>query len=284
MGDFVIDSETLQNLSQLYKEYRNFRGEPDPLLDQYFITKETALNRALVFDPKNYDGKRLVMIGDMDLISLFIGKVSKPKDLAVIDIDKRLPELVFKLKFKEKIRSIRFINHDIRVRMLAVMKNQFEYVFIEPPFTIEGLELGLSRAVQCARKDAKSYIVLSWDYHKKSIEIVENFVDKMKLELLKVNKDFNNYTYLTPLNKKVSNVFVIKVNSNSTETISNHYFGPLYYRESKETPKSYRCKCGNIITVGEGGDFKNLRELEEHGCPKCGYSGKFIYNSNVPII
>ena len=284
MSDFQLDGETIEKLTNTHRNLQELRGEPNEELDQYFINIETALKRAQLFNPRDYDGKRLMIIGDMDLISLFIGKLSTPKDLVVMDIDKRLPELIFKLKFKEKIRSIRFVNHDIRVRMLAVMKNQFEYIFIEPPFTVEGLELGLSRAVQCARKDTEPYIVLSWDYEKNVKEVVKKFVEEMNLELVKVYDSFNSYIYKTPLGKYSSDLFLIKVRTDSKETISDHYYGPLYYRESKEKPKSYRCKCGHIIKIGEGGEYEKLEDLEESGCPICGYKGKFLYNSTVPIL
>ncbi|MFW9853124.1 MAG: bis-aminopropyl spermidine synthase family protein, partial [Candidatus Thorarchaeota archaeon] len=139
-----LEGELSQKISDAYSRLKNYRGEPNQELDQYYITEKTSLKKALLVNPEEYNGKRIILLGDMDLIALSIGLMSKPKDLAVLDIDKRVPEIVFKMKFDHKIRTIRYINHDIRIRMINVLKNQFDYIFIEPPMTKEGLELGLS--------------------------------------------------------------------------------------------------------------------------------------------
>ncbi|MHA1685474.1 MAG: bis-aminopropyl spermidine synthase family protein [Candidatus Heimdallarchaeaceae archaeon] len=278
-----ISDELMDNILQIYKDLETLRGEPNTELDQYFITPESSLQKALLVNPQGYNGKRIALLGDMDLLSVSIGKISKPKDLAILDIDKRVPELIFKLKFNHKIRSARFVNHDLRIRMLAVLKNQYDYIFVEPPFTIEGLEVGLSRAVQCARKDTDSKIILTWDAKENRDEIVNSFIDKMNLKIEEVCQNYTHYSYETPLNKKSATTYILKVKPESKETISNHYFGPYYFRESSIEPKPYRCKCGAIYTVGQGGDFETLSSLMEKGCPKCGHKEVFVFNSSIKM-
>jgi predicted methyltransferase len=283
MTNFPLDEETITKINQSFDLVKSSRGEPNKELDQYYITKETSLRRALLVDPQSYDGKRIILIGDMDLTSFFIGMTSKPKDLAVLDIDKRIPEIVFKMKFEHKIRNIRFVNHDFRIRMIAVLKNQFDYIFLEPPMTEEGLELGLSRAVQCAKKDPPSKIFLSFDFEKEKENLIETFIDKMNLEKEDVQPNFNEYDFPTPLDKKNSDLYILNVKPNSEETISNHYFGPTYYRESNSFPQVYKCKCGAKFNIGKGEEYSKVNDLEDCGCTKCEYKGPFLYESSVKI-
>ncbi|NPD89911.1 MAG: bis-aminopropyl spermidine synthase family protein [Asgard group archaeon] len=283
MTNFPLDEETKTKMNQAFDLVEASRGEPDKELDQYYITKDSSIKRALLVDPESYHGKRIILIGDMDLTSLFIGMSSKPKDLAVLDIDRRIPEIVFKMKFDHKIRNIRFINHDFRIRMIAVLKNQFDYVFLEPPMTKEGLELGLSRAVQCAKKDSLSKIFLSFDIKQEKESLVESLINKMNLEKVEIKEEFNNYDYSTPLGKKNSDLFVLSVKPNSEETIPNHYFGPTYYRECIKFPQPYRCKCGENYSIRKDEEFTTINDLEESGCSKCGYKGPFLYGSSIEI-
>ena len=283
MTNFPLDEETIIEMQQSFDLVKTLRGEPDKELDQYYITRETSIQRALLEEPISYDGKRIILLGDMDLTSLFIGMTSKPRDLAVLDIDRRIPEIVFKMKFDQNIQSIRFVNHDFRIRMIAVLKNQFDYIFLEPPMTKEGLELGLSRAVQCAKKDSPSKIYLSFDIEQEKEDLIESFLDRMNLEKADFKESFNEYDYPTPLGKKNSDLYILNVKQNSEETISNHYFGPTYYRESNVFPQIYSCECGENYKIGKGLDFLEVKTLEESGCNKCQYKGPFLYESSVKI-
>jgi len=283
MTNLPINNELQEEIHTTFDSIKQYRGEPNQELDQYYVTQESSLQRACLLEPEQYNGKRIILLGDMDLTSLCIGLLSKPKDLAVLDIDKRLPEIVFKMKFDYKIRSIRFINHDYRLRTIAILKNQFDYIFVEPPMTENGLELGLSRAVQCAKKDQSSRIFLSFDFMEEKSGYTESMIHKMKLKILEEKKDFNQYEHQTPFSRKTSNMYILQVNADSEETISHHYLGPTYFRESGNYPYHYECKCGNILQVGEGGDFASVEELQKEGCPKCQYNDKFLYNSSIKI-
>ena len=283
MTNFPLDEETITKMNHAFDLVKASRGEPNKELDQYYVTKDTSIQRALLVDPESYVGKRIILIGDMDLTSLFIGMSSKPKDLAVLDIDRRIPEIVFKMKFDHKIRSIRFVNHDFRIRMIAVLKNQFDYIFLEPPMTKEGLELGLSRAVQCAKKDSQTKIFLSFDIEQEKESLIESFIDKMNLEKVETKENFNNYDFSTPLGKKNSDLYILSVKPDSEETIPNHYFGPTYYRESNKFPQPYKCKCEENYSIGKDEKFRTITDLEESGCTKCEYKGPFLFESSIEM-
>lgn len=283
MNSIPGEDELFEKIDNAFLVLQELRGIPKDEFDQYFVSQSSSIERALIMNPDEYNGKRIMFLGDMDLSSLPIGVLAKPRDLAVIDIDKRIPEIVFNMKTKQKIRTIRYINHDIRVRMIIILKNQFDYIFLEPPMTEKGLEVGLTRAVQCANKESSSRIFLSFDIQSEKKEILEKFIDKMNLEIEEKRSDFNKYDYETPLKKNVSDLYIIKVKPNSKETIPNHYFGPLYFRESNNQLQPYKCKCEQTYKIGVTGDFTSIEELEKAGCSKCNYSGPFLYDSSIKI-
>lgn len=283
MKTIPTEEELFERIDKAYFELQELRGIPNSDYDQYYVSKTSSIERILLEHPDDYNGKRIIFLGDMDLSSLPLGILSKPKDLAVLDVDKRIPEIVFNMKVRQKIRTIRYVNHDIRVRMIIILKNQFDYIFVEPPMTEEGLEVGLTRAVQCANKESPSRIFLSFDIESEKEDILEELVNKMNLEIEEKKTDFNNYEYKTPLNKTVSDLYIIKVKPNSKETIANHYFGPMYYRESNSRLQQYKCKCDEIFNVGSAGEINSIVELENKGCPKCNYKGPFLYNSSIKI-
>ncbi len=283
MTRLPLDEEIASKIDQAFDFFKVSRGEPDRELDQYYLTRDSSIQKALLLEPESFDGKRIILIGDMDLISLGIGIASKPKELVVLDIDKRIREMVFKMRFEYNIKTIRLVNHDFRIRMINVLKNQFDYIFLEPPMTKEGLELGLSRAVQCAIKDTHTSIILSFDIEQEKDNLIEHYVDLMNLEKVEIKEEFNEYEHPTPLGKKTSDLFVLKVKEDSKETIPNHYFGPLYYRESNVFPQPYKCKCGTSYNIGKDEEFKTIEDLKNCGCTQCDYKGPFLYESSIKM-
>ena len=99
MTNHSLKRELMETISNTYNILKSYRGEPNQELDQYYITEKTTFKRALLVNPDDYNGKRVILLGDMDLVALCIGIISKPKDLAVLDIDKRVPEIVFKKRY-----------------------------------------------------------------------------------------------------------------------------------------------------------------------------------------
>ncbi|UJG44877.1 MAG: bis-aminopropyl spermidine synthase family protein [Candidatus Heimdallarchaeum endolithica] len=281
MNSFQLNDEEKKQILSKYAEFSSLRGEPNQELDQYFVTQDTSLKRALLFQPEEYENKWIIFLGDMDLVGFHLGLLAKPKDLAVLDIDKRMPEIVFSMKFNYKIRSARYINHDLRIRMLAVLKNQYDFIFTESPMTIEGNEVFLSRAVQCAKKDGDSRIILSTDIKEEKKDELYSLFDQMNLEVEQHIKDFNKYSFKTVLGKTNSDLFILRVLENSKENIVNHYLGPMFFREIEQKTKPYRCKCGNIIEIGK--EMSSVDELYEKGCPKCGHKEVFVYNSSIKL-
>ena len=62
MSKLPIDDTLDESLSSAFNSCLNLRGEPNKELDQYFITKETSLQRALLFNKEDYEKKRVLLL------------------------------------------------------------------------------------------------------------------------------------------------------------------------------------------------------------------------------
>ncbi|MHA1952942.1 MAG: hypothetical protein ACW96U_03250, partial [Candidatus Heimdallarchaeaceae archaeon] len=61
MNNFPLDEETTTKMNNAFDLVRASRGEPDKELDQYYITKDTCIRRALLVDPESYNEKRIIL-------------------------------------------------------------------------------------------------------------------------------------------------------------------------------------------------------------------------------
>jgi len=63
MTNFPLDEETITEMQQSFDLVKTLRGEPDKELDQYYVTRETSMKRALLEEPTSFDGKRIILLG-----------------------------------------------------------------------------------------------------------------------------------------------------------------------------------------------------------------------------
>ena len=149
------------------KEFEQFkaiiasRKAEELLLEQRYVTEETAMRRAVLMNEKgDLNDKRVIYLGDADLNSVAAILISTTNETVVADIDPRISEYLFEAYMSTQ-KQVRWVVHDMRVRMIGVLKNQFETIYVEPPKTKVALDLFLGRAIQCSRSDVQSIIYLS---------------------------------------------------------------------------------------------------------------------------
>ena len=58
---------------------------------------------------------------------------------------------------------------------------------------------------------------------------------------------------------------------------------PVYTHEVNKKLLTYKCECGNGIDIGLNENYKNYDELQANGCPKCGYKGIFVFQSDIQL-
>jgi len=261
-------------LSVLQKILEN-RPPASPELDQAHATPETSLKRALYLKGTgDLDGRKILFLGDDDLTSVASGLLGSAREIVVLDVDKRLIDYISAISEEHNL-NIQCIEHDFRKPLPAEIKNRFDVFFTDPPYTVEGLTLFLSRGLQSLRprKTASAYF---------------SFADKPPLEMLEVHRAVNNMgiiiSELTPrfntyigaeIFANTTSMYKITVTEKATPEITGVYNGKMYTADVQPRLRFYRCRCGQEIKVGPKEKYTSIIQLKKSGCPNCGANEGF---------
>jgi hypothetical protein len=176
------------------------------------------------------------------LTSIAAGLLRVEKGLTVVDIDGRLLEVITAIS-KEEDLSIECVLHDLREPLPERLRGAFDTFLTDPPYTIPGLELFLSRGIQALRLRKTSTAYLAYP-------------DKPPLEMLEAHGAIN-----------WMGLYV--VTGEARPVITGQLQGGIYTGELKPTTRVYRCRCGEAIEVGSTKEFSTVEELKSRGCPSC---------------
>lgn len=127
-------------------------------LDQSHATTETAIRRGLyLYEHDAVEGRRILLIGDDDLTSLAIALSAEVAELGrpeiiVLDVDNRLVAFLNKEASKEGL-PVEAIHHDLRAPIPPALEGGFDTFFTDPPYTLNGLSLFVSRGLEGLSED-----------------------------------------------------------------------------------------------------------------------------------
>ncbi len=182
---YVIPTDYQPILKQLEHILSN-RPKVDVTIDQAHGTAETALRRAILALEKGVIfNKRIAFLGDDDYISVAIMLMykhlfeRKPPVLTVFDIDERLLKHIqeVSIEFDFEIETIKY---DVRETLLEKYIETFDAIFTDPPYTLNGAKLFLTRANNMLKNELGKYIFFSFG-HKAPNEMIE--VQRVAIEL-----------------------------------------------------------------------------------------------------
>ena len=124
-------------------------------LDQCHCTVETKLRRVLaIHEAGALTGRRILFLGDDDLTSLAlrrlvdeIGSESTIEHVGVVDIDPAIVAFVERGLTGAGF-SVSCLQHDLRSSLPRGWSGAFDTVVTDPPYTVEGARVFLSRAAE----------------------------------------------------------------------------------------------------------------------------------------
>ncbi len=196
-----------------------------------------------------------------------IGRVRR---LVVVDVDERFLEHIAAAGRRWGF-VVETVRHDLRNPLPETLREAFDTVETDPPYTLPGLRLFLSRALEALRPGNGRDIFLSyaprdpegqWALLRECVE--------MGLAPYSVTPDFNRYVGTGTLGGS-GQLLHLRTTSEVRPAVSGRYTGPLYTMEVHPTLRLYRCTaCGSVYRVGPEGDFPTIERLKVHGCPRCG--------------
>lgn len=264
----------------LLRDIFHARPQEDVRIDQSKCTMESSMKRAvLALREQSLIGKRILCVGDDDLVSvslaflvsrLFPQSAGKHRTrIDVADIDLRFLEYIRSAAEKERF-GVECHHVDLRQPLPAMLQGKFDCFFTDPPYTLQGMTLFLSRGIQALRTKKGLSIFLSFAHRSPdaSLEMQRELV-RMGLTVREMIPNFNEYEGAEIIGNR-SQMIVLQTTESTVPPIMSPFEDALYTGEVKRTRRTYRCKrCGREELVGHGGKYATVEELKRARCPAC---------------
>ena len=245
-----------------------------PELDQTHCTVATKIHRVLkLHDSGALDGKRVILLGDDDLISVAIARFARltgigAKALAVVDTD---PAVLGWIGEQAKGSDITLIEHDLREPLPAALAGSFDVACTDPPYTVPGASLFLSRAVSALRQGPGQHVFFSFGARRPAEMLAtQRLIADLGLVVRSLTPNFNSYLGAGILGS-TSHLYHLRSTAQTAPLAEGEYAGPLYTADTRtEQTRPYRCAdCGAVHVVGAGAEWAGIAELKAAGCPAC---------------
>ncbi|MDC9582991.1 adenosylmethionine decarboxylase [Xenorhabdus sp. PR6a] len=275
-------------LITLLKPIYECRPQVNVMLDQAHATLETSIRRVMLLlkNPCIFKQK-VLFLGDDDLTSLALmmalkklGHCNSP-NVSVKDIDKELLDFIKSISEQNDF----VINTEyIDLKNPNGYKKQFDIILTDPPYTLSGLKLFLSRAISFAKND-NSEILLSFGQKRpEQHREIQRLFHEQNLLVKNIYPQFNQY-HGGSIIGNVSDLYVLSITENTYSTIPENsaYSNKIYTGELNPRVKFYRCKsCHHMLTIGYGKNILTIEKLIEAGCDQCDGT-KFQYRGQEKI-
>jgi predicted methyltransferase/DNA-directed RNA polymerase subunit RPC12/RpoP len=250
-----------------------------PELDQTHCTVATKIRRVLrMHDAGALDGKRIIVLGDDDLTSVAVAAFAARADsgirirrLAVVDSDPDVLAFVAAHTAGAGV-EVELAEHDLRTPLPGGLLGGFDVACTDPPYTVAGAELFLSRAVSALTADAGQHIFFSFGARRPEETLrTQRLITDMGLTIRSLQPGFNEYLGAGILGG-TSHLFHLRTTAGTAPAVTGGYPGPLYTADQRAAAtRPYRCaRCAALHTVGPGGTWRRISELKSAGCPGCG--------------
>lgn len=249
-NETLILEEVLSDELELLEKIFENRPTVNLAVDQAHCTFKTSMKRALM--TINYNtliNKKILCVGDDDLVSISIGillqKLFRGQDrshteIHVVDIDKRF--LTFIEEIAQSLELPIFCHQtDLKHGMKRSLEEKFDCFFTDPPYTINGIELFLSRGITALKKKKGLPVFLSFAH--KSYDDSHKLLSKvsdMGMSVHQIIPRFNRYEGASIIGN-IGQMFTLFTTSfTSTSVDKNSVFSKVLY--TREVKEAYRLK------------------------------------------
>jgi N4-bis(aminopropyl)spermidine synthase len=280
-GRGIVIPPELADLAAALQEAADGAPGAKAELDQTHCTVPTKLGRVLWLNAAHaLAGQRILLLGDDDLISVAIarfaarsGNPSMIRRLAVADADADVLSWIGRQVAGTGV-AVELIRHDLRQPLPASLTGSFDVAMTDPPYTVAGAELFLSRAVSGLAPQPGRHLLFSFGARRPDETLaVQRIMAQMGLVLRSLAAGFNEYLGAGVL-AGTSNLYHLRTASGASPLIEGAYDGPLYTADTRSAAvRPYRCaQCKAVHEVGPGSRFPQIAALQAAGCPECGGS------------
>lgn len=249
----------------------------DLTLDQSHCTAETKLRRVLLLMRYGLlPTAGLLIVGDDDLMGLTVAMVGarlgRPlvRRLGVVDVDTDLLDFI-----EERLGALdtraELVEQDLREPLDPRLVGGFELAMTDPPYTVEGAELFLSRAVAGLRPGPGRAVAFSFGPKGPDESLaVQEAITGLGLAVQAAHRGFNEYHGAGVIGGRSNLQYLVTTGRTAADPGQRHT-GPLYTADKRGADRMYRClDCGARRPVGPGAQWTTIGALKRAGCPDCG--------------
>ncbi len=131
--------DRLKGLYRSFVEVSSDRPDAVKEYDQAYVTPETTIYRvAIALYRGDIAGRKVVVLGDDDLVSVAISMLGVAEEVAVVEVDKRLIDFIRDIKRKLDL-SLSVFQFDLSDGIPREMRARFDTFFTDPPETEDAL-------------------------------------------------------------------------------------------------------------------------------------------------
>jgi predicted methyltransferase len=246
-------------------------------LDQTHCTPETKARRVLAMhDAGALAGRRVLVLGDDDLVSLALAEFARrhgggPAAVTVVEVD---PALVAFLR--ERLADAPFpaevVEHDLAEPLPDALLSTVDTVQTDPPYTVAGAELFLTRAASALRPGVGGEVFLSLGVRRPAETVaLQQVLSRLGLAVRAMLPGFNEYAGAGVLGGTSALWHLVAAGPPEPAAGPLEPAGGSVYSGAGRNRRRYGCaECGTAQTVGEGRRWRTVGELKRAGCPRCG--------------
>lgn len=240
--DYPPTPASLDGLRARLAELGEKRPKVDVKLDQSHATAETILKRAVyLYQNDALEGRDVLILGDDDLTSLALGVFAKHLNLnirriVVLEYDRRLVSYLSDVAQKEDL-PITVLAHDLREEIPTDLVGQFDVFLTDPPYTLAGLELFVSRGASALMPQVgkQGFVCFGRRTPIETASAIGALV-KMGFAPIEILPNFNAYDGAQVLGG-VSQMIRIVATGNPKPSVVGMFMGDLYTADHKRKRK-----------------------------------------------
>ncbi len=256
--------------------------EAKPELDQTHCTVGTKIARVLAMHEAGaLAGTRILLLGDDDLVSVAIARFTglheaaslagRVRQLTVVDTDQDVLDCIA-AQTADSGLDLRLVRHDLRQPLPADLVGGFDVACTDPPYTVAGAELFLSRAVAALAPGGGQHVFFSFGARRPDDMLrTQQLIAGLGLVLRGLTPNFNEYVGAGVL-AGTSHLYHLRTAAGAGPLITGAYDGPLYTADHRAAvTRPYQCaNCRAVHPVGPGARWPKIASLQADGCPECG--------------
>jgi N4-bis(aminopropyl)spermidine synthase len=217
--------------------------------------------------------------GDDDAVALHAagglagaaGLAGRVRQLTVVDTDQDVLDCIA-AQTADSGLDLRLVRHDLRQPLPADLVGAFDVACTDPPYTVAGAELFLSRAVAALAPGGGQHVFFSFGARRPGDMLrTQQLIAGLGLVLRGLTPNFNEYVGAGVL-AGTSHLYHLRTAAGAGPLITGAYDGPLYTADHRAAvTRPYQCaNCRAVHPVGPGARWPKIASLQADGCPECG--------------